>query len=158
MEGRRKRGPHRSPFPSPFPLIQTRIEAPATLLRSLLRRLRDLNLTACQISLGHGRHVSVAGCSSLDQPVERGVRYRLRPVDGAGEEIVLSIAARESMLHVALDDARLSGGLRTRSSSLTRDSAARLVAPAFRARLSADPTPRELEHFLRRIVRTTFTA
>lgn len=137
-------------------MIQTRIESSATLLRNLLRRLRDLNLTACHIDLGRGRQVSVAGCSSLDQPVERGVRYRLRLV-GCGE-LVLTIAARDTTLHVALGDDAGPGNERVRSSSLTRDGSARLVAPAFRARLTQEPTPRELEHFLRRIVRATFAA
>jgi hypothetical protein len=139
-------------------LLQTQNDSSASLLRSLLRRLRDLNLTACQISLGQGRHVSVAGCLSLDEPVERGVRYRLRSRGGEGEEFVLSIAARESALHVDLSDAWGSSRQRTRCSSLARDDGARLVAPAFRARLCADPTSRQLEHFLRRIVRTTLAA
>lgn len=53
--------------------------------RRLLRRLRDLNLGDGSVALESGDKVRITGCSSLDHPVEGGVRYRLNFSTGQKE-------------------------------------------------------------------------
>ena len=57
--------------------------------RRLLRRLRDLNLGDGSVALKNGDKVRITGCSSLDHPVEGGVRYRLSFSSGETEVVEL---------------------------------------------------------------------
>ncbi len=65
--------------------------------RRLLRRLRDLNLGDGIVHLSDGQEVRITGCTSLDHPVERGVRYRLCFDDGRTE--VVELGWRDGRLH-----------------------------------------------------------
>ena len=68
--------------------------------RRLLRRLRDLNLGDGSISLKDGEKVRITGCSSLDHPVESGVRYRLNFSNGDAE--VVELQWQNGRLHTHL--------------------------------------------------------
>ena len=122
--------------------------------RGLLRRFRDLNLGPCGIDLSESERVVVAGCLSLDHPVERGVRYGLLRPDGS--ERVLAMHWEERMLVV-----RLRTGPEADSHveekfdvELGCDSLGRVSAPDLGARMHLDQSnAKDVEHFLRRIVR-----
>ncbi len=120
--------------------------------RTLLRRLRDLNLVAGPVALSRGVFVTIAGCLSLDGPAEAGVRYLLRFVDGT--ERVLEIGWNGVGLVMSV----LGPGhadLRTLRVPVGCDAEGRACAPAIGARVTPDTTDRrELEHFLRRVVRS----
>lgn len=124
--------------------------------RALLRALRDLNLGAARIELSPDERVEVGGCLSLDGPVERGVRYLLRRGDGRGQ--VLAIVLEEDRLSMRLESADDPCAPPTRVASvrLLADPFGRVTVPGLGARLDLRrPTARELEHFLRRLVRAT---
>ena len=65
--------------------------------RRLLRRFRDLNLGDGVVRLSDGREVRITGCTSLDHPVERGVRYRICFEDG--RTVVVELDWRDGRLH-----------------------------------------------------------
>ena len=65
--------------------------------RRLLRRFRDLNLGDGIVHLSDGQEVRITGCTSLDHPVERGVRYRLSFDDGRTEFV--EIEWRDGRIH-----------------------------------------------------------
>jgi hypothetical protein len=120
--------------------------------RQLLRKLRDLNLTGSQVAVDHHTRVSIDGCLSLDVPAESSLRYRLRLPGGPVR--VLSISWRPSTLSLSLADAGGRGEVCSLESPLVADGRGRAVAPAIAARI--DPSSageREVEHFLRRLVR-----
>lgn len=120
--------------------------------RELLRGLRDLDLGA-RIAVRRDLAVELAGCASRDEPVERGVRYRLR--DGDGREETLSLAWREGALEV-----HLAGGSRWRRlrAALSIDALGRLAAPALGVRLDSrhGADARATGRFLRRVVRAAY--
>ena len=125
--------------------------------RALLQRFRDLNLGPCGIDVAPGDRVVLAGCLSLDAPVERGVRYCVQ--DEAGGERVLSIAWAESHLDIRLtaDRAPDSPERSQLDVNLGTDGLGRLSAPTLGARLSLEGSePKDIEHFLRRIVRAVY--
>ena len=68
--------------------------------RRLLRRLRDLNLGDGSVCLKDGSKVRITGCSSLDHPVEGGVRYRLNFGDGNAD--VVELQWQDGRLHTHL--------------------------------------------------------
>ena len=68
--------------------------------RRLLRRLRDLNFGDGTIRVTGGEEVRITGCTSLDHPVERGVRYRLS-FEG-GETKVVELEWSDGRLHTRL--------------------------------------------------------
>ena len=68
--------------------------------RLLLRRIRDLNLGDGSVCLQDGEKVRITGCTSLDHPVERGVRYRLSFESGMTK--VLELKWRDGRLHTHL--------------------------------------------------------
>src|SRR5580765_2438949 len=72
--------------------------------RVLLRKLRDLNLSAGPIAVTPRARVALAGCASTDDPAERGVRYRMRLVDGS--DGTLEIHGRPEGLEIRLCGAR----------------------------------------------------
>ena len=122
--------------------------------RALLRRFRDLNLGSTGIEVSDRGRVLVGGCLSLDAPVESGVRYSLRELEG---ERMLVIQWDDDRLVLQLtgpDDSTISGELGVQ---LACDGLGRVSAPELGARLhleSADA--RDIEHFLRRIVRAVY--
>lgn len=124
--------------------------------RDLLRRLRDLDLGA-RIAVGPGRFVRLEGCDSRDEPVERGVRYRLRTASGCEE--TLSLACDGEVLEVQLTDGPRWRRLR---SPLRCDALGRLAAPELGARLAGPSAPRGVAcplaagRFLRRVVRALY--
>ncbi|MBL8857324.1 MAG: hypothetical protein JNL28_02310 [Planctomycetes bacterium] len=120
--------------------------------RLLLRRLRDLNLNAGPVAVTRAIGVVFAGCTSLDGPAEAGVRYRLRHSDGS--EGLLEIGWRDSNLELALEGAA-SAEKRVIAVPVTCDRKGRACARRIGARITPESTNRrELEHFLRRIVRS----
>jgi len=122
-------------------------------VRILLRRIRDLNLGPCGVAVSGGEHVSLAGCLSLDAPVERGVRYSI--VRAAGEQVV-SIDWTGSALALTLCDGdRLDAPVaRELAVELALDEHGRILAPALGARIDLGRIDAlEIEHFLRRLVR-----
>ncbi len=141
--------PHRSdpvnPLASSTPLLA------ADRARTLLRRLRDLNLVAGPVALSREAFVTIAGCLSLDGPAEAGVRYLLRFVDGS--ERTLEIGWNGAGLVMSV----LGPGpadMRTLRVPVGCDEDGRACIPAIGARVRPDTTDRrELEHFLRRVVR-----
>ena len=68
--------------------------------RRLLRRIRDLNLGDGSVRLPDGEEVRITGCTSLDHPVERGVRYRLSFESGRSD--VIELEWRDGRLHAHL--------------------------------------------------------
>ncbi|MEE8469133.1 MAG: hypothetical protein V3T22_11800 [Planctomycetota bacterium] len=120
--------------------------------RSLLRKLRDLNLAVSRVSIQAGVDVAIRGCLSLDALVERGVRYRLQDHHG---ERVLSLSICEGGLEI-----KLSGPTERRLEvELTLDGSGRTAAPGLVARLDVEQSdPRAFEHFLRRVVRGVYAA
>lgn len=128
--------------------------------RALLQKLRDLNLLGCAIAVRPGEHVRLLGCTSLDGPVEQGVRYRLLRGDGRTE--VLSLAFRAGRLGLSRGaEGPATGGETDMDQGLWAEAFAdrfgRVSVPALRARIDLGfPAPRELEHFLRRAVRSSF--
>lgn len=124
--------------------------------RELLRRLRDLNLSAL-VRVAGGRRVAIEGCLSLDHPIDEELRYALN-VQGDSAH-VLSIGWREGLLHVALSDSSTRDLSFSLAFPLWCDEAGRATAPELQARIDPESTdPREVEHFLRRVVRRAFAA
>lgn len=123
-------------------------------IRCLLSKLRDLNLSGHRVALDGGRWVSVEGCTSLDASAEVGVRYLLALADGS--QNTLALRWREGKLDLDLRDP--SGSVPGRS--LRVDVAIDGPTTSSRA-LSTRVRPeaaraRDLEHVLRRIVRSVF--
>lgn len=124
---------------------------PSDKARTLLRRLRDLNLTASPVAITRDAWVVIAGCLSLDGPAESGVRYLLRHRDGS--ERLLEIGWHDTTLTLSLEGAR-PNERRDMRVQVTCDRRGRACARAIGARVTPESTnPRELEHFLRRVVR-----
>lgn len=122
--------------------------------RALLRALRDLNLGGARIEISPSERVELSGCLSLDGPVERGVHYLLRRDDGRGE--VLAIVFEDDRLLLRLEPAAAPAAEPSRvlSARLVADPFGRVTSPDLGARLDLrHPVARELEHFLRRLVR-----
>lgn len=137
---------------APHELPNTDLDWSPRHARSLLRKLRDLNLVGSRVSIQPGVDVAIRGCLSLDSPVERGVRYRLQDHHG---ERVLSLSICEGGLEI-----KLSGPAERRLEiELTLDGSGRAAAPGLVARLDVEQSdPRAFEHFLRRVVRGVYAA
>lgn len=127
--------------------------------RELLRRFRDLNLGPCGIEVAPSERVEVRGCLSLDHPVERGVRYRIVGVDGSEQSLRISWEGENLRLTLrhGLDlEAPIALEL---DADLRCDRFGRVASARLNARLDPiAPLERELEHFLRRIVRAVYAA
>jgi hypothetical protein len=127
-------------------------------VRLLLQRFRDLNLGPCGIDVAQGSRVVIEGCLSLDHPVELGVRYGVR--DEAGHGHVLSILWDESQLDISLSDGDLPQAREVEhlDVDLGTDDLGRISAPLLGARLNVEQSDaRDVEHFLRRIVRAVYS-
>lgn len=140
------------PFPG-LPMIRpAQPPIPADKARALLRKLRDLNLSAGPIAITRRVHVAIAGCLSLDGPAEAGVRYRLRAPDGS--EGTLEIAGCPSGLAFSVIGPSALPRVRSLRVEVTCDHLGRACARTLGARVSPETCDaRELEHFLRRVVR-----
>jgi len=127
--------------------------------RELMRQFRDLNLGPCGIEVAPDERVEVQGCLSLDHPAERGVRYRIVGVDGS-----------EQVLRIDWDGTDLRLTLRTgieQNAEICQELGVDLRCDRF-GRVGSShlgvrmdpiaPQARELEHFLRRIVRAVYAA
>ena len=68
--------------------------------RRLLRRLRDLNFGDGSVRVTGGEEVRITGCTSLDHPVERGVRYSLS--FESGKTKVVELEWSDGRLHTRL--------------------------------------------------------
>ena len=134
---------------------------PGEKARALLRKLRDLNLSSGPVAVTRRACVSIAGCLSLDAPVEKGVRYRVDFADGTRH--LLELAWNDSTLTLAsaeltpvLPPDRLPPQKRL-DVQITCDRRGRACAPALGARVDPESCDRRaLEHFLRRVVKTLF--
>jgi hypothetical protein len=136
-------------------VLDTSPKLSADKARTLLRRLRDLNLSCGPVAITHRREVSLAGCLSLDAPAEKGVHYRVRSSDG--NESLLEILWGPSGLELSAHDAHSATALRHMNIAVTCDRKGRACASALGARVQPESTDRrKLEHFLRRVVRTLF--
>ena len=129
--------------------------------RALLRKLRDLNLTSGPVAVGRQTSVELAGCLSLDAPVEKGVRYRVLRDDGSVALLeitwlhdALSVAAGDLTPHTTSE--RLAPAERLHV-AVTCDRKGRACAKSLGARVDPESCDRRaLEHFLRRVVKTMF--
>lgn len=122
-------------------------------IRGLLRKLRDLNLSAEPVALTHSSRVTIAGCLSLDAPAESGVRYRLDHANGAQE--VLELAGLGAGLALSIRGRSSHVARRSLAVHLACDREGRVFAPELTARVSPESCdPRALARFLRRAVRT----
>lgn len=123
--------------------------------RALLRKLRDLNLFSGPVAITNDLHVVLAGCLSLDGPAENGVRYRVRHSDGT--EAWLEIVLQQGALQLSASALESVSGPLSMSVELSCDRQGRALARELSARVRPESIDRrELEHFLRRIVRTLF--
>lgn len=128
---------------------------PANRVRELLRRLRDLDLHAPRTSLSGGGRVQIDGCLSRDAPVETSLRYLIH-VQGEPDH-VLEISGEEGRLELEVRERGASDVIRRVTCPLLTDPEGRATIPGIRARVHAESTDaRELEHFLRRLVRASF--
>ena len=126
--------------------------------RRLLRRVRDLNLGPCGIEVRDNERITVAGCLSLDHPVEMGVRYSLH--EDSGRERVLGLSWNEGRLVIELIANEADGSIVSApiDVELGCDGLGRIAAPGLGARLHlANADAREVEHFLRRVVRAVYS-
>ena len=95
--------------------------------------------------------MTLEGCLSLDHPVEGGVRYCVR--ESHGEQRILAIEWADERLVLRLDP----DDGRSLDVELGCDGLGRLAAPVLGARMHLGSNqPREIEHFLRRIVRAVY--
>lgn len=127
---------------------------PARRARTLLRKLRDLNLSAARIAVHPRLAVSIAGCASLDLPAETELRYRVRTPLCEDEELVIALEDGSLRLArwVAGGEQRMS-----RLVTLLGGSSGPATVPELGARMDPDTAgARETERFLRRLVRAVF--
>lgn len=125
--------------------------------RTLLRKLRDLNLSAGPVAITKELAVFLGGCLSVDFPAETGVRYRVRTTDGREGQLELAWGQKGLELS-AVGPVPFAPRGRMRI-ALKQDRQGRAFARELGARVQPETCDtRELEHFLRRVVRTLFRA
>lgn len=126
---------------------------PHAAIRRLLRRLRDLNL-ASRVAVRPGAFVRLKGCSSVDAPVESGVRYQL--LDDQGHLSTLELTAGDGTVELRLADAY---GERRIAAPCVHDGAGHGSLPTLAARWPVESTdPRAYARVLRRVVRGFYAA
>ncbi len=125
--------------------------APAGRMRLVLRKLRDVDLREERVALDGDRSVLVSGCLSRDLPAERLLRYRL--VSDSGEPQSLEMALTSQGLHLERRGAQRQL-LHESELHLEGDLTGNLLSPELRYRIDPEEAgSREVEHFLRRLVR-----
>lgn len=125
--------------------------APAGRMRLVLRKLRDVDLREERVALDGDRSVLVGGCLSRDLPAERLLRYRL--VSDSGEPQSLEMALTSEGLHLERRGAQRQL-LHESDLHLEGDATGDLLSPELRCRIDPEEAgSREVEHFLRRLVR-----
>jgi hypothetical protein len=141
----------------PSPTAPARRDLPESRVRSLLRRLRDLNLRGAEVAVARGATVRIDGCLSVDDPVETELRYRLRPC--AGEPALLNVAAESGAIRMVVSDLAGLSVQRARRVPVFADAEDRATAPCIAARMDLERADaRQAEHFLRRLVRAAYAA
>jgi hypothetical protein len=121
--------------------------------RALLRRLRDLNWSSGPVALTRDTSARVQGCSSLDSPVEQGVRYRA--LNSSGTTALLEIRWTGAALEILAFEINPKLPVRRLSVPMVCDRKGRICARQLGARVSPESTDtRELERFLRRVLRS----
>lgn len=121
--------------------------------RGLLRRLRDLNWSSGPVALTRSSHVRLQGCASLDSPVEQGVRYRVH--NPQGHSALVEIQWNGSALQLMAFELNTQLPARQLQVPMICDRKGRICAKGIGARVSLENCKhRELEHFLRRVVRS----
>lgn len=123
-------------------------------VRCLLSKLRDLNLSGHRVALDGGRWVSIEGCTSRDVSADSGVSYRLDLFDGTRN--ALELAWRDGKLDVDLRDPNGSVPGRSLRVDVALDgetTTSRALAARVCPRTAGE---RELEHVLRRVVRSVY--
>ena len=134
-------------------------EVTAAETRELLRRLRDISLASAGIELASGAHVRLAGCVSADQPIERGVHYALLDSDGRRHLLELCSDGGGLAMTLSRDERDLCEPPSSIAVELASDRFGRISAPALGARIDmAVCDPRDIEHFLRSLVRAALAA
>lgn len=127
---------------------------PPNRARTLLRKLRDLNLSSTRIAVDPGLSVAVAGCASLDLPAESQLRYRVRAPLCGDEELSIGFVDGRLVLARYGADGERRASVRVPILGGARGPA---TIPALRARIDPESAgPRETERFLRRLVRAVF--
>lgn len=145
--------------PEDPPLIRHDREVTAAQTRELLRRLRDISLAGSGIELASGAQVRLAGCISADQPIERGVHYALEDAQGGRHVLELHSAAGKLALSLASLEREPRNASSELAVELASDRFGRVSAPALGARIDMTICdPRDIEHFLRRLVRAALAA
>ena len=125
--------------------------------RRLLRRLRDLNLGDGSVHLSGGEEVRITGCTSLDHPVERGVRYSLSYASGRTE--VFELNWRNGRLHTQLHTNTGTEPATGPSFGLNGHPAGLVELAGLRSSIDLScATPEDFEALLARIVGATVNA
>ncbi|MFT5288467.1 MAG: hypothetical protein ACI8QS_001774 [Planctomycetota bacterium] len=123
--------------------------------RAILRKLRDLDLRVRGLLVDSNSCVQLEGCLCPDAPIEEGLTYRLRLDDGSSAS--LDLAWVQGALQLSLEGAQNLN--QTRRVEFVTDDRGRATAPTIQARMHPDACdPREVEHFLRRLIRAAFAA
>ena len=119
--------------------------------RSILSKLRDLNLSSERLRLGDGRRVRFLGCLNPDTPVTDRIWYRLDLDED--QERLLGIDLTEGRLRLSLGSDAALPSERSRYLNLGLDEDGRAGSPALAAALDPQSAERdEVEHFLRELV------
>ena len=133
------------------PTSTEHIPLPPAQARTVLRKLRDLDLRAETIALNGQLSIRIEGCSSTDVPIESSLRYRIRHPEGSGS---LELLYTEGQLEL---DLRLPDCQRVTQLLLTLDADGRAVLEAHAACMDPATVDRdEVTRFLRAIVHAAF--
>ncbi len=121
--------------------------------RAILRKLRDLDLRVRGLLVDSSCCVQLEGCLCPDAPIEEGLTYRLRLSNGSPANLELAWVQGALQLSLQGDE-----NLRqTRRVDFVLDDCGRATAHTIQARMHPDACDRrEVEHFLRRLIRAAF--
>ncbi|MEO0649974.1 MAG: hypothetical protein AAFZ65_04785 [Planctomycetota bacterium] len=126
---------------------------PPARARTLLAKLRDLDLHSARISIATGLDVSLDGCSTPDASAGRPLLYRLTSCRGDAR---LELRLEDGGLTIERRDEQGSS-LGSRHVRLTGGPSGLVTAPEISARIDPEQAgEREVERFLRRVVRSAF--
>ena len=128
---------------------------PPARARTLLAKLRDLDLRTARISIATGLDVALDGCSTPDVSAGRPLHYRLSSCRGDAR---LVLRLEDGCLVVERRDAE-GRALGRREVRLRGGGSGLVTVPEISARIDPERAgPREVERFLRRVVRSAFAA